>query len=118
MTITTATAPAHPAHPTDHPAQGRTAWVLDAACAGQYELFDTAAALPANASATRVRAHDRALTAARGICHTCPVRRACEVASMGVYEGFMAELTEAERDTRWYATRATAAAAKTDDQEV
>jgi len=105
------------AHPT-HPAQGRTGWVLDAACAGQHELFDTAAALPVNASATRVRAHDRAVAAARGICHTCPVRRACEVASMGVYEGFMAELTEAERDTRWYATRHAGGPPKTDDREV
>lgn len=114
MTTTTTIAVTHPAHP----ASARTAWVLDAACAGQYELFDTAAALPVNASATRVRLHDRALAAARQICHTCPVRRACEVASMGVDEGFMAELTEAERDTRWYATRAAAPAAKIDDWEV
>lgn len=106
----------HP-HPA-HPATGRTAWVLAAACAGQYELFDAAAALPVNASATRVRAHDWALAAARQICHTCPVRRACEVASAGVYEGFMAELTEQERDTRWYATRAAGGATKTDDREV
>jgi len=108
---------AHPAHPAQ-PVVGHAVWVLDAACAGQYELFDTAAALPVNASATRVRAHDRAVAAARGICHTCPVRRACEVASAGGDEGFMAEATEAERDIRWYATRAAVAATTTDDREV
>ena len=111
---TTTIAVTHPAHP----AMGRTAWVLDAACAGQYELFDTASALPVNASATRVRLHDRALAAARRICHTCPVRRACEVASMGVDEGFMAEMTEQERDIRWYAARHAGGPPKTDDQEV
>jgi AraC-like DNA-binding protein len=80
-------------------------WTADAACAGQYELYDTAAALPLLASTQRVVLRARALTAARRICRTCEVLRRCEEASSTEENGFWAGMTEEERDTRWYAAR-------------
>ena len=50
----------------------------------------------------RVRRRDRALVAARRICHSCPVLPRCEQACMGQDSGFWAGMTEKERDTRWY----------------
>lgn len=84
---------------------GRSAWTADAACAGQYELFDTAAALPALASTKRVELHRRAIDAARRMCRTCDVLRRCEEASATEEDGFWAAMTEQERDTRWYHER-------------
>jgi len=80
-------------------------WASDAACAGQYELYDTAAALPVLASVRRVTLRGRALDAARAICGTCPVLRRCEEASATESDGFWAGMTEEERDTRWSAVR-------------
>jgi len=88
--------------------EGKSGWTADAACAGQYELYDTAAALPALASTQRVVLRARALAAARAICHTCDVLRRCEEASSTEENGFWAGMTEEERATRWYDTRHTA----------
>ena len=84
---------------------GKSAWTADAACAGQYELYDTAAALPVLASTKRVTLRARALDAARKNCATCPVLRRCEEASATEENGFWAGMTEEERDTRWYHQR-------------
>jgi len=84
---------------------GKSAWTADAACAGQYELYDTAAALPVLASTKRVTLRARALDAARKNCATCPVLRRCEEASSTESDGFWAGMTEEERDTRWYHQR-------------
>jgi len=84
---------------------GKSGWTADAACAGQYELYDTAAALPVLASVRRVTLRARALEAARKNCATCPVLRRCEEASSTEENGFWAGMTEEERDTRWYHQR-------------
>jgi hypothetical protein len=84
---------------------GKSAWTADAACAGQYELYDTAAALPVLASTKRVALRAKALQAARAICGTCEVLRRCEEASATEDDGFWAGMTEEERDTRWYHQR-------------
>ena len=84
---------------------GKSAWTADAAYAGQYELYDTAAALPVLASVRRVTLRAKALQAARAMCGTCEVLRRCEEASATESDGFWAGMTEAERDTRWYHQR-------------
>jgi WhiB family redox-sensing transcriptional regulator len=96
--------------------RGTSGWKADGACAGQYELYDTAAALPLLASAERVTLRTRALAAARAICATCPVLRRCEENSATEFNGFWAGMTEAERDTRWFDARQ--AAGHNDDEEI
>jgi hypothetical protein len=93
---------------------GTSGWMGDAACAGQYELYDTAAQLPVLASAQRVALRARALEAVHSICSTCPVLRACETASMTEDRGYWAGMTEQERATRFYAIRALTT---TDDED-
>jgi hypothetical protein len=95
---------------------GKSAWTADAACAGQYELYDTAAALPVLASVKRVTLRARALAAARKNCATCPVLRRCEEASSTEENGFWAGMTEEERDTRWYHQRHPAGTTTEDDE--
>jgi hypothetical protein len=84
---------------------GTSAWTADAACAGQYELYDTAAELPVLASTQRVKLRTRAVAAARRMCSTCEVLRRCEEASSTEEDGFWAGMTEEERATRWFDVR-------------
>ena len=97
--------------------EGKSGWTADAACAGQYELYDTAAALPLLASTQRVILRARALEAARRICRTCDVLRRCEEASCTEENGFWAGMTEEERATRWFDVRQ-AAGHDNDDEEI
>ena len=97
--------------------EGKSGWTADAACAGQYELYDTAAALPLLASTQRVVLRARALVAARAMCRTCDVLRRCEEASCTEENGFWAGMTEQERDTRWFDARQ-AAGHDNDDEEI
>lgn len=84
--------------------RGTSAWTADAACAGQYELYDTAAALSLDDFASKYRRdlRDKAVDVARHVCRTCPVLHRCETASMTEDRGFWAGMTEAQRDARFY----------------
>jgi hypothetical protein len=84
---------------------GPSGWTAEAACAGQYELFDTAGTLPVLASVERIRLQAVALLSARSLCRSCPVLGRCEEASVTEELGFWAGMTEGRREERWWVAR-------------